>query len=85
LETLLSQALDAEAANGDDTDNISSVNASDIPGLDAAEKQHNEDELVRDAASAGVPVKLEEIIAVDDALHLMRRIRESRGASRVER
>jgi hypothetical protein len=38
------------------------------------------DELARDAASAGVPVKLEEIITVDDALHLMRRIRESRGA-----
>jgi hypothetical protein len=40
------------------------------------------DELAHDAASAGVPVKLEEIITVDDALHLMRRIRESRGASR---
>jgi len=40
------------------------------------------DELARDAASAGVPVKLEEIITVDDALHLLRRIRETRSASR---
>jgi hypothetical protein len=42
------------------------------------------DELAHDAASAGVAVKLEEIITVDDALHLMRRIRESRGVERVK-
>jgi hypothetical protein len=40
------------------------------------------DELARDAASAGVPVKLEEIITVDDALHLMRRIRQRRAGLR---
>jgi hypothetical protein len=39
------------------------------------------DELARHAASAAVPVKLEEIITVDDALHLMKRIRECRRAS----
>jgi len=40
------------------------------------------DELARDAASVGVPLKLEEIVTVDDALHLMKHIRESRDASR---
>lgn len=35
------------------------------------------DELARGAASAGLAVKLEEIATVDDALHLMKRIREA--------
>jgi hypothetical protein len=36
------------------------------------------DELARNAASVGIAVKLEEIITVDDALRLMKRIREQR-------
>jgi hypothetical protein len=43
------------------------------------------EELARNAASVGLPVKLEEIVTVDDALHLMKRIRESRAAKGSER
>lgn len=36
------------------------------------------DELARDAASAGLTVKLEDVVTVDDALHLMKRIHGAR-------
>jgi hypothetical protein len=36
------------------------------------------DDLAQDAASVGLAVKLEEVVTVDDALHLMKRIRDSR-------
>jgi hypothetical protein len=36
------------------------------------------DRLARDAASAGVAVKLEDVATVDDAVHLMKRIHDAR-------
>lgn len=36
------------------------------------------DQLARDAASAGVAMKLEEVTTVDDAVHLMKRIHDAR-------